>query len=143
MAEQSSKASTTVYILSCSGPSGLGQTAHRAAVELTREGLGQMLNLAGIAGHRGTFLDSARELGPGMVVLDGCPVACAKSVVDHLGIHGYTHLTLTDLGIPKSEELDPSKGDVEKVKSAFQHIHARLEAGLPGALPKCLCAEEW
>lgn len=143
MPEQTSKSKSGVFILACSGPSGVGQLANRAAVELTQAGLGQMLNLAGIAAHRNTFVQSAQELAHKMVVMDGCSVGCAKGVLDHLHIPVETYLVLTDLGIEKSEELDPRKEDIEKVKSAFKEILPRLQAGLPAAAPKCLCAEEW
>ncbi len=49
-----------VMLLACSGGSNLGQLSNQAAVELTQEGFGKMFCLAGIAGHLGGFVQSAK-----------------------------------------------------------------------------------
>ena len=90
-------------ILPCSGPCNVGQLANQAAVELTREGLATMLNLPAMVAHRPMFVQAAEEMGRFMMVVDGCSVGCAWSVIEHLKtIPVQTYVVLTDLGIEKA-----------------------------------------
>lgn len=132
-----------LVVLPCSGPCNVGQLANQAAVDLTRAGHGMMFNLPGLAAHRPMFVQAAQELARNMVVVDGCSVGCARSVIEHLHIPVATYLVLTDLGIEKSEDLDLRQEDLTKVKTALMELAPRVEAGLPAEKPKCLCAEEW
>jgi uncharacterized metal-binding protein len=132
-----------LVVLPCSGPCNVGQLANQAAVDLTRAGHGMMFNLPGLAAHRPLFVQAAQEMARNMVVVDGCSVGCARSVVEHLGIPVGTFLVLTDLGIEKSDELVVRPEDLAKVKNALMELAPRVEAGLPAEKPKCLCAEEW
>ena len=62
MAEECCVPSGNVMILACSGGSNVGQLANQAAVELTQEGFGKMYCLAGIGGHLGGFVQSAKDV---------------------------------------------------------------------------------
>ena len=53
-------------ILACSGGSNVGQLSKQATVELTQEGFGKMFCLAGVGGHLGGFVQSAKDV-PQMV----------------------------------------------------------------------------
>jgi hypothetical protein len=57
-------------ILACSGGSNVGQLSNQAAVELTQEGFGKMFCLAGVGGHLGGFVQSAKDV-PQMVADEG------------------------------------------------------------------------
>jgi len=54
------------------------------------------------------------------VVVDGCPVHCGKSTLEHAGFNPDVSLEITDLGIEKNHDLiaDPKKTRkvVEKLK---------------------------
>lgn len=143
MSEQSPSALKHLFVLPCSGPCNVGQLANQAAVELTQEGLGTMFNLPGLAAHRPIFVQAAQELARTMVVVDGCSVGCARSVVEHLHIPVGTYVVVTDLGMDKSDDLNLVKEDLTKVKNALKEFAPRVEAGLSPEKPKCLCAEEW
>jgi len=106
-------------ILACSGGSNVGQLSNQAAIELTQEGFGKMFCLAGIGGHLGGFVQSAKDV-PAMVAVDGCEVGCAKAILDHAKIPTKNYLVLTELGIEKNKDFNLKAGDIQKVKAAVQ-----------------------
>ena len=108
-----------IMILSCSGGSNVGQLSNRAAIELTQEGFGKMFCLAGIGGHLGGFVQSAKDV-PAMAVIDGCEVGCAKAILDHAEIPAKNYLVLTELGIEKNKNFNLKNEDIQKVKAAVR-----------------------
>jgi len=108
-----------VMILACSGGSNVGQLTNQAAVELTREGFGKMFCLAGIGGGLKGFVTSAQS-APRMVVLDGCPVGCAKAILEREGIPLGGYVVVTDLGIEKvkDRQLAMDEAALARVKMA-------------------------
>jgi len=106
-----------VLILACSGGSNVGQLANAAAVSLTREGKGKMYCLAGVGGHVDGIVESCKGAGQ-LVVIDGCPVACAKKACEHAGVPVAKYVEITSLGIEKNYNLDLSASDVQKVVAA-------------------------
>jgi uncharacterized metal-binding protein len=106
-------------ILPCAGGSNTGQLANQAAVELTREGFGEIYCLAGIGGRLSGFVQSAKDVAQ-MIVIDGCDLACGKAVLQSVGAPLKKHLVVTDLGIVKNEELNLKPEDVAVVKRAVK-----------------------
>jgi len=108
-----------IMILACSGGSNVGQLSNRAAIELTQEGFGKMFCLAGIGGHLGGFVQSAKDV-PAMVAIDGCEVGCAKAILDHAEIPTKNYLVLTEFGIEKNKDFNLKADDIQKVKAAVR-----------------------
>jgi uncharacterized metal-binding protein len=106
-------------ILTCSGGSNVGQLTNQAAIELTREGFGNMFCLAGIGGHLNGFVQSAKDV-PQMVLIDGCDIGCGKAALEHAGVPLKTYLVVTDLGIEKNKDFNLKKEDIQKVKEAVK-----------------------
>jgi len=106
-------------ILACSGGSNVGQATNQAAVELTREGFGKMYCLVGIGAGLQGFVQSARDVEE-MIVLDGCPVGCAKAILDREGITAGRYVVATTLGIEKVKDpqLKVRDEDVQCIKAA-------------------------
>ena len=98
MSEECCAPSSNIMILACSGASNVGQLSNQAAVELTREGFGRMFCLAGIGAHLSGFVQSAKDV-PVMVAIDGCPVACARTILEHAEVPIGAYVAITDLGI--------------------------------------------
>lgn len=92
----------TIY--ACSGGSNVGQIANQAAIRLSREGVGKFFCLAGIGGEIRTILDQAR-LCDERIVIDGCPVQCAKKIMDAQDLVADRYVIITDLGIKKITTL--------------------------------------
>jgi uncharacterized metal-binding protein len=112
-----------LMILACSGGSNVGQISNQVAVELTREGVGKMFCLAGIGGQLSGFVQSARDV-PGMIVIDGCSLGCAKACLDNAKVPMKTYIVLTDLGIEKNKDLSLKPEEIQKVKAAVKEALA-------------------
>ena len=108
-----------IVILACSGGSNVGQLSNQAAVELTQEGFGKMFCLAGVGGHLGGFVQSAKDV-PQMVAIDGCDIGCAKAILEHADVPIKSYLVLTGLGIQKNKIFNLKKDDIDTVKEAVK-----------------------
>jgi uncharacterized metal-binding protein len=105
---------TQATILACSGGSNCGQIANAVAVQLTREGIGSMYCLAGVAAHLGNMVASASS-AERLMVIDGCAVACGKKVADHLGLRITDYIDVTAEGIAKNHDFDLNPEEIERV----------------------------
>ena len=115
-------ASGDLLFLACSGGSNVGQISNQAAVVLAGEGKGRLFCLAGIGAHLDTMIVAAKERR--LVAIDGCPVQCAKKILDHAGLEVALPVVVTDLGIEKSPSLEVDAVDcakvVEKIKEGLR-----------------------
>jgi uncharacterized metal-binding protein len=111
----------TRIIYSCSGiGSNVGQLANAAACRLTTEGYGGGSCLAGVGGG----IEKLVAAGKGAderVVIDGCPVACARKILDDRGLAIDRYVMITDLGIAKTPGPAFSTGDVQTVVNAVRN----------------------
>lgn len=94
----------------------MGQLSNQAAIDLTREGVGKMFCLAGIGGQLGGFVQSAKDV-ENLVVIDGCPVGCAKAILENNGIESNNYMVITELGIEKNKDFNLNPADLENVKA--------------------------
>lgn len=108
-------------LLTCSGASNVGQMSHQAVVELAQEGFGKFYCLAGIGAHLSKFVQGAKD-NPEVVVIDGCPIGCAKKIVEHAEISASKYLIVTKLGIEKNYILKTKEDEVEKVKQGVKSL---------------------
>ena len=93
---------SVTMIFPCSGASNTGEMSDRAARLLSREGAGKMSCLAGIGGKIKSMIDGAKAAGK-ILVLDGCPLACAQKTMEQAGIKSFAHVQITDLGLVKGK----------------------------------------
>lgn len=89
-------------IYACSGCSDAGELADRIARRLSREGAGEMSCLAGVAGQVKHLLAVAQR-APRILVIDGCPVHCARRALELAGLSRCDHLSLHELGLRKGD----------------------------------------
>ena len=89
---------TVVY--ACSGCSDAGEIADRVARQLTRDGSAQMSCLAGIGGRVKSLVATA-ENAQRILVVDGCPLNCARRTLELAGFKSFDHLELHKIGIRK------------------------------------------
>ena len=107
-------------IFPCSGAADVGAIADQAARQLTREGVGKMFCLAGIGGLVSGIMKTT-ESAEKILVIDGCPLNCAKNCLEQAGFTEFEHLNLTGLGLAKgqsavSEENIQKTVDAGKIK---------------------------
>jgi len=89
-----------VVIYACSGCSDAGELADRTARVLSQKKLGEMSCLAGIGGRVKSLIIKA-EKADEIVVIDGCPLNCARHTLANAGFEKVHHLELHRLGIRK------------------------------------------
>lgn len=104
----------TVLLYACSGGANVGEVADRAARELMYAKEGTAFCLAGLGADIQGMVQTARDADLN-VVIDGCPVDCAKKVFDRLGLANYVQVKVTDLGIAKAKGVPATDEQVAAV----------------------------
>lgn len=126
------KPRTVVY--ACSGCSDAGELADHIARRLSREGAAQMSCLAGIGGRVKSLLTKA-EQAEHILVIDGCPLSCARNTLKLAGFEEFSHLGLHELGLRKGAcpptEENLTKG-VDAAKQVIEQVtpHALQRSGV-------------
>lgn len=105
--------SDNVAIFPCVGASNVGQISNRVAIELAKNGVGTMMCTVGVGGHVPGFMKSAEGCDH-IIVIDGCPLSCAKKTLEHAGINVDRHIVLTELDIKKDHDLNVSPDQVRE-----------------------------
>ncbi|MCX5655254.1 MAG: putative zinc-binding protein [Planctomycetota bacterium] len=89
-------------VFACSGAADVGEIADRVARLLQREGTARMYCLGGIGSKVDDILSTARG-AERIMVIDGCPLDCAKRCLEQAGFTGIRHLRLTDHQMEKGK----------------------------------------
>jgi uncharacterized metal-binding protein len=116
-------AKKNVLLYACSGGANVAEAADRAARQLMYDGCGTMFCLAGLGADIEDMARTAKEADLN-VVIDGCPMDCAKKIFDRCGVTNYTQLKVTDLGVEKAKGVACTPEDVEKVAAAARDLVA-------------------
>ncbi len=117
---------TKRIIFACAGASKAGQLTNEAAVQLTKEGYGNIACTASLAVGTPSIKKKV-EVADEVIVIDGCPVGCARQIAERAGITPDQEIVVTDLGIEKGGGLDLPEEDVERVVSAAWEGKGRTE----------------
>ena len=88
-------------IYSCSGAANTGEIADQISRKLAKEGYGSMTCLASIGAHISDFEESAKRAEN--ITIDGCSVACAKKILEHIGVAPTKSYALTKMGVEKGK----------------------------------------
>ncbi len=108
-------------IFACSGAADVGALADAAARALTRQGKGRMYCLAGIGG-RVSGIVATTQAADKILVIDGCPLECARKTLEEAGFSSMVHVQLQDLGFRKGE----SPATEENVATVMDVAVARM-----------------
>ncbi len=103
-----------VLFYACSGGANVAEVADRAARELMFDGCGTMFCLAGLGADIEGMIRTARDADLN-VVIDGCPMDCAKKIFDRCGVDNYVQIKVTDLGIEKVKGVRCTEEQVAQV----------------------------
>ena len=87
-------------IFACSGAADVGAIADQAARKMTKEGIGKMFCTAGIGGRASGIMKTTESAGK-ILIIDGCPLSCAKNTLEKAGFNKFVHFTLADIGFEK------------------------------------------
>jgi len=111
----------TVLFYACSGGANVAEVADRAARQLMEEGEGMMWCLAGIGAGIDLMVEKAKEADLN-VVLDGCPMDCAKLIFDNAGITNYTQVRVSNLGIEKTKGARATDAEVARAVAKAKEL---------------------
>ncbi|MCU0851062.1 MAG: putative zinc-binding protein [Candidatus Thermoplasmatota archaeon] len=112
---------TEMLIFPCSGGSNVGQIANEVAKELTTQGVEKMYCLARIGGHISGIVESTKAAKK-IVAIDGCPVVCALTTLEHAGFRVDEHVIVTEVGITKESGFTMKDTDIWNVVEKLQKV---------------------
>ncbi|OOG45020.1 putative zinc-binding protein [Polaromonas sp. A23] len=123
-------------VYSCSGCSSAAQLANHVALQLDRRGVAEMSCIAGVGGDVPHLMKIVRSGRP-VIALDGCPLACVKSVLARHGITADRHYPLQQYGVKKRthEDFDPVQAERVLERVAADLLAAPL--GVPRPVTGC------
>lgn len=102
-----------MMIFPCAGACNVGQMANDLAKTLSNDGVGKMACIAAV-GAGGLMAINAAKQTKIILVLDGCPVGCAKKILEKNGVTTTTQIVMTDTGMKKTDELSYPQEAFEK-----------------------------
>ena len=103
-----------VLVYACSGAANVAEIADHVARQLTAEGLGQMFCLAGLGAGIPNMIQTAKDADLNLV-LDGCPLNCARLIFQKLGLTNVKIIRVTDHGIEKAKGVKINDEQVQKI----------------------------
>lgn len=107
-------------VYSCSGCSNAAQMANYMAVRLDRNNVAEMSCIVGLGGNVKKLVKTAQS-GRKMVVIDGCPLACAKACLDNHSLKADLHVELSKVGVKKKQHEDFDKAQADELLVALEN----------------------
>ncbi len=89
-------------VYSCLGCSSAAQMANYLAIQMDRDGVAEMSCIGGVGGNVKKLVLTATS-GKNIIVIDGCPLACAKACFANHNVTPDLHVELTSLGVRKKQ----------------------------------------
>lgn len=112
-----------VLLYACSGGANVAEIADKAARVMMFSGCGTMFCLAGIGAGIPGMIQTARDADVNLVI-DGCPMDCAKKVFEKAGITNFVYVKVTDLGIEKVKGIRCTDEQVRQVVAKARDVLA-------------------
>jgi uncharacterized metal-binding protein len=113
----------TVLFYACSGGANVAEVADRAAREMMFAGQGAMFCLAGVGAGIAGMVQTAKDADVNLVI-DGCPMDCAKKVFEKAGVTNFRYIRVTDLGIEKVKGVRCTGEQVASVVAKAKEVLA-------------------
>lgn len=117
----------TPVVYSCSGCSSAAQLTNTLAVRLARDGEAQMSCIAGVGADIPKFVREATSGRP-ILVLDGCPLACARNCLKRHGVEPDRYVQLKEYGIKKRYGQLASDDDAERLYPRIVELARELRS---------------
>ncbi len=103
-----------VLLYACSGAANVAEIADHAARQLTAEKLGSMFCLAGLGAEIPNMVQTAKDADLNLV-LDGCPMNCARRIFERLHLTNMKVVRVTDHGIEKAKGVKITDEQVQRI----------------------------
>jgi len=100
--------------------------ANHLAIKIDRSGSAEMSCIAGVGGNVKSLVKTANS-GRKIIVLDGCPLACAKACLNNHNIAPDAHFDLTKFGVKKQKGVDFDRDEVEEVFQKLNHQLSEMQ----------------
>jgi uncharacterized metal-binding protein len=91
-----------VLVFVCSGAADVGELTDRAARQLRSEGIAAMSCLASVGARDEDILFNI-DLAERVILIDGCPQACARRTFEQAGLRRFRHFDLSEAGLCKGK----------------------------------------
>jgi uncharacterized metal-binding protein len=88
-------------VMCCSGQSDVGELSDLVARKLKKNNDRKMKCLAQVAINSKTLIENLKSSN--LLIVDGCPVDCAKRIAESAGLTGFAYIRITDLGYKKGQ----------------------------------------
>ncbi len=123
MAEETkcSCGSANVAIFPCVGAANTGQLSNKIAIELEKEGVGNLMCTVGI-GARAPGLMKSAEASDKIMTIDGCPVNCATKTMELAGFKVDRQIVISELGVKKTKDRNLTEDEVSEVLEKVMEI---------------------
>ncbi len=113
-----------ILIYACSGGANVAEVSDLAARQLMAEGEGSMFCLAGLGAGIEGMIQAAKDADMNLVI-DGCPMDCAKKIFDRAAITNYRQVKVTDLGIEKIKGVRATEDQVDGAVDRAREVLAK------------------
>ncbi len=117
-------------IYSCSGCSIAAQLANHLALRMDRSGAAEMSCIAGLGGDVRSLVRIAKSGRP-VVVLDGCPLHCARRTLARHGITPDFHWDLSRMDVEKRKHVDFKPADARRLEPILASELKQMTAACP------------
>ena len=121
-ATKSIKKQSGRLIFCCSGASNVGILSYLASMRLAQEGFGNFSCIAGIGGNIPSMIRTGKDARE-RIVIDGCPIRCARRIMDSNLIPIDRYVVVTELGIKKTHDFDVDESDVDTIARDVKRPH--------------------
>lgn len=123
MAEETkcSCGSANVALFPCAGAANVGQLSNKVAIELEKQGIGNLMCTSGIGARAPGIMKSA-ESSDRIIAVDGCPVNCASKTLELAGFKVDRQIVISELGVKKTRDRNPEDEEVAEVLGKVMEI---------------------
>ncbi len=102
-----------IAIFPCVGSSNVGQLSNKIAIEIGNKGFGNVMCTSGIGGRISGIMKSA-EASDKIIVIDGCPLNCARKTLELAGFKVDNHIIISEFGIKKNKDKDLKENEISE-----------------------------
>ena len=119
-------------VYSCSGCSSAAQLANHVALKLDRMEIAEMSCIAGVGGDVPALVKTAKSGRP-ILVLDGCPMECAKNCLKRHDVTPDRHIQLAEYGVKKRKHQDFDPAQAHSLIQEAVGVALELDTPLHGS----------
>jgi len=106
-------------VMACSGASDVGLLSDKVARSLQIANKRKMACLAEVGAGLEAKIEGFKTKN--LLMIDGCPIACGKKILDQHGFTNYEHLVITDLNFKKGDS-PATEQNIKSILTKINHL---------------------